>query len=245
MKAIQWLRSLVFVAQIYLAMLVVGIVFAPYALFSRNGARMACKTWCKWVFWTARWMVGIRTEVRGPVPTGDVLIAAKHQSFLDIMLIFHAVPKGKFIMKREILWTPIIGLYAKGIGCIPVARGKRGVAIKQMVRDVDAGRLEAGQLIIYSQGTRVAPGVKAPYKVGTAVLYNELGQPCVPVATNVGVFWPRKGILRKPGLAVIEFLPTMPEGLPREEFMATLQQTVEARSDALLAEAGFDVKRLG
>jgi 1-acyl-sn-glycerol-3-phosphate acyltransferase len=94
MNAIQWLRSLVFVAQIYLAMLVVGIVFAPYALFSRDGARMACKTWCKWVFWTARWMVGIRTEVRGPIPTGDVLIAAKHQSFLDIMLIFHSVPKG-------------------------------------------------------------------------------------------------------------------------------------------------------
>ena len=65
------------------------------------------------------------------------------------------------------------------------------------------------------------------------------------MATNVGVFWPRKGILRKPGLAVVEFLPAMPEGLPREEFMATLQQTVEARSDALLAEAGFDVKRLG
>ncbi len=103
MNAIQWLRSLVFVAQIYLAMLVVGVVFAPYALFSRRGARAACKTWCKWVFWTARWMVGIRTEVRGEVPTGDVLIAAKHQSFLDIMLIFHAVPKGKFIMKREIL----------------------------------------------------------------------------------------------------------------------------------------------
>ncbi|UOA28607.1 lysophospholipid acyltransferase family protein [Pseudosulfitobacter sp. DSM 107133] len=244
MNAIQWLRSLVFVAQIYLAMLVVGIVFAPYALFSRDGARMACKTWCKWVFWTARWMVGIRTEVRGPIPTGDVLIAAKHQSFLDIMLIFHSVPKGKFIMKREILWTPIIGLYAKGIGCIPVARGKRGAAIKQMVRDVDAGRLEAGQLIIYSQGTRVAPGVKAPYKVGTSVLYKELGQPCVPVATNVGVFWPRKGIMRKPGLAVVEFMPTMPEGLPREEFMTVLEQTVEARSDALLHETGFAQERL-
>jgi 1-acyl-sn-glycerol-3-phosphate acyltransferase len=147
-------------------------------------------------------------------------------------------------MKREILWTPIIGLYAKGIGCIPVARGKRGAAIKQMVRDVDAGRLEAGQLIIYSQGTRVAPGVKAPYKVGTSVLYKELGQPCVPVATNVGVFWPRKGIMRKPGLAVIEFMPTMPEGLPREEFMTVLEQTVEARSDALMQEAGFAQERL-
>lgn len=189
----QMIRSALFVGQIYVAMLVLGIVFAPYAIFSRNGAYAACKTYCKWVFWTMGWMVGIKGEVRGEVPQGEVLIASKHQSFLDIMLIFHALPAAKFIMKRELLYAPIIGIYAKRLGCVPVARGKRGVAIAKMVKDVEAGRTHPGQLIIYSQGTRVAPGVKAPYKVGTAILYEQLGQPCVPVATNVGLFWPRKG----------------------------------------------------
>jgi 1-acyl-sn-glycerol-3-phosphate acyltransferase len=237
---VQWVRSLIYVIQIYLAMLVLGIAFAPYAIVSPKGALLACKTYCRWCFWTARWMIGLRGEVRGEVPTGEVLIAAKHQSFLDIMLIFEAVPHPKFIMKRELLWTPIIGMYAKRLGCVPVDRGKRGQAIDKMVRDVKAGRAEAGQLIIYSQGTRVAPGDRKPYKVGTAVLYEQLGQTCIPVATNVGVFWPRKGIWRKPGVAVVEFLPAMEPGLSRHEFMARLEETVEARSDALMAEAGFD-----
>ena len=237
--ALQWLRSLVFVVQIYVMMGVIGIVFLPWALFSRRGALTACQTWCRWVRWTARWMVGIRTEVRGIPPEDEVLIAAKHQSFLDIILIFGAVPAGKFIMKRELMWAPVIGQYALKIGCVPVDRGKRSEAIKWMVRDVSRGRQQPGQLIIYPQGTRIPPGVSAPYKVGSGVLYSELGQDCVPVATNVGVFWPRKGILRKPGLAVVEFLPRIREGLDRKAFMKQLEAEVETASNRLMKEAGF------
>jgi 1-acyl-sn-glycerol-3-phosphate acyltransferase len=233
------IRTFFFILQMYLAMPVLGILFLPWALFSRRGAFLACKTYCRWVFFTARIMVGIRCEVRGTPPQGEALVAAKHQSFLDIMMIFNALPAGKFIMKKEILWMPVIGQYARMIGCVPVDRGKRGAAIEKMVRDVEAGRAEPGQLIIYSQGTRVAPGVKMPYKVGTGVLYEQLGQPCVPVATNVGVLWPRRGFRRTPGVAVVEFLPVIEPGLSRKAFMAQLEHQVEERSDALMAEAGF------
>ncbi len=242
--AVQWLRSLVFVVLMYVMMLVIGIVFFPWAVFSRRGALAACKTFCRWVRWSARWMVGLRTEVRGPVPEGEMMIAAKHQSFLDIILIFGAVPAGKFIMKRELMYAPILGQYALRIGCVPVDRGKRSQAIKKMVADVARGAQSPGQLIIYSQGTRIAPGVRAPYKVGTSVLYQQLGQDCVPAATNVGVFWPRRGIYRKPGLAVVEFLPTIPAGLGKEAFMARLECEVEAASDALMRKAGFRVEEL-
>lgn len=236
----RWLRSLLFVSQMYLMMVLMGIAFFPWALVSRKGALTACKTYCVWVRWTAAWMVGLRTEVRGTPPQDAVLIAAKHQSFLDIMLIFGAIPAGKFIMKRELLWAPILGQYALKIGCVPVDRGKRGQAIRKMVDDVERGAQQPGQLIIYSQGTRVAPGVKAPYKVGSAVLYEQLGQDCVPVATNVGVFWPRTGIYRKPGLAVVEFLPRIPVGLEGKVFLQRLETEVETASDRLMAEAGFD-----
>lgn len=236
----QWLRSLVFVIQIYVMMGIMGIVFFPAALLTHHGARYACKLYCRWVLWSARWMVGLRGEVRGEVPTGDLIVAAKHQSFFDILLIFNALPAAKFIMKRELLWTPVIGQYAYRIGCVPVDRGKRGAAIKKMVTDVAKGKKLPGQLVIYPQGTRVAAGVKKPYKVGAAVLAEELGEECVPVATNVGVFWKRTGIYRKPGLAVVEFLPAIPAGLPRAEFMARLEEEVETASDALMREAGFD-----
>jgi 1-acyl-sn-glycerol-3-phosphate acyltransferase len=236
---IQWLRSLLYVIQVYLAMLVLGLLFAPWAILSSRGALAACKAYCRWALWTARWMVGLRGEVRGDIPTDEVLIAAKHQSFFDILLIFNAVPRPKFIMKRELLWTPIIGVYAKRLGCVPVDRGKRGQAISKMLADVDAGRVAPGQLIIYPQGTRVAPGDYRPYKVGTAILYEQLGQPCVPAATNVGLFWPRKGILRRPGLAVVEFLPRIAPGTARASFMTDLEAMIETRSKELMAEAGF------
>ncbi|MCV2888061.1 lysophospholipid acyltransferase family protein [Ruegeria aquimaris] len=238
---VQWLRSLVFVVLIYLWMAVLGLVFTPYALVSKRGALKACKLYARSTIWLAGWMVGIRGEVRGPVPTGEVVIAAKHQSFFDILLIFDAVPHAKFIMKRELLWTPIIGVYAKRLGCIPVDRGKRGAAVAKMVKDVAKEFSEPGQLVIYPQGTRVAPGVYKPYKVGSAVLYEGLQYPCVPAATNVGLFWPRKGILRKPGLAVVEFLEPIPPGIGRNAFMERLEEAIERRSDALMEEAGFGV----
>ena len=241
-QRVQWLRSLIFVASIYAMMGVMGVFFFPWAVLSRRGALFACHTWCRWVRWSARWMVGIRTEVRGTPPTGEVVIAAKHQSFLDIILIFGSVPAGKFIMKRELMWAPVIGQYALRIGCVPVDRGKRSAAIKRMVADVAKGRQQPGQLIIYPQGTRIAPGMRAPYKIGTGVLYAELGQDCVPVATNVGVFWPRKGIGRKPGLAVVEFLPPIAAGLSKAEFMKRLEAEVEGASNRLMREAGFDAQ---
>ncbi|WP_095588318.1 lysophospholipid acyltransferase family protein [Actibacterium ureilyticum] len=236
----RWFRSLIFVGQMYLMMVVLGIVFLPWALVSRQGALTACRTYCRWVRWTAAWMVGLRTEVRGTPPRDEVLIASKHQSFLDIILIFGSVPAGKFIMKRELMWAPVIGQYALKIGCVPVDRGKRGQAIRKMVDDVEKGRQAPGQLIIYPQGTRVAPGTHKPYKVGTAALCEQLGQTCVPAATNVGVFWPRTGIYRKPGLAVVEFLEPIPPGLDRDTFMQRLESQVETASDRLMAEAGFE-----
>jgi 1-acyl-sn-glycerol-3-phosphate acyltransferase len=237
--AIQWLRSLMFVGQMYAMMAIMGIVFFPWALMSSNGARVACKTYCRWVCWTAGWMVGLKTEVRGTPPTDEVVIAAKHQSFLDIIMIFGSVPAGKFIMQRELLWAPVLGQYAVRIGCVPVDRGKRGAAIQKMLSDVKSGAADPGQLIIYPQGTRVAPGVKKPFKVGASVLYGQLHQDCVPAATNVGVFWPRTGIYRKPGVAVVEFLPRIKAGQKPADFLKQLEEDVETASDALLVEAGF------
>ena len=237
--AIQWLRSLIFIITIYVSIAVVGTLLFPWALFSRRGARAGCMSVCKFVRWLAPWMVGIKTEIRGTPPDYECLVAAKHQSFFDVFLVFSALPAGKFIMKRILMYSPIVGQYGMRIGCIPVDRGKRGAAIKKMVEDVKKGTATPGQLIIYPQGTRIAPGTKAPYKIGTAVLYEQLGQTCVPVATNVGLFWPKRGIYRKPGTAVVEFLDPIPPGLDRETFLAKLEAEIETASDKLNKEAGF------
>ena len=171
-----------------------------------------------------------------------MLIAAKHQSFFDIILLCSVLPRPKFIMKRELIWAPFVGQYALRIGCIPVDRGKRGAAITKMKDDVARGPALPGQLVIYPQGTRVAPGEAKPYKMGTGLLYDQLGQTCVPAATNVGVFWPKRGILRHSGLAVLEFLPAIAPGLSVADFMAQVETTVETASLNLMHEAGWSAR---
>lgn len=240
-RLLQYLRSILFIFLMYLAMLVLGIWFLPFTFVSRDWSFRAIHTYTGLVRWLAAALVGLKTEVRGTPPRGEVLIAAKHQSFLDILLIVDAVPKPRFIMKKSLRWAPILGWYAMRIGCVPIDRGRRAEAIQQMQARVAAGQQQPGQLVIYPQGTRVAAGAVRPYKVGAGVLYEQLGQPCVPVATNVGVFWPRHGIYRKPGLAVVEFLPEIAPGLPPHVFMAELERRVEDASNRLMAEAGLEI----
>ncbi len=235
----RWILSLIFVGQMYLMMFLMSLYFIPLAVISRKGAYDGVRTYCRWVRFSARWLVGLHSEIRGEVPQDEVLIASKHQSFFDIILLVSVLPRPKFIMKKELVWAPILGWFALRIGCVPVDRGKRGQAVKKMLDDVAKGRSLPGQLIIYPQGTRVAPDTYLPYKQGSGILYRELGQDCVPAATNVGVFWPRTGIYRKPGLAVLEFLPRITAGMEQDPFMKTLEREVESASDALMAEAGF------
>ena len=222
-------------------MALMGVAFAPWAFVSERGARVATKLYCRWVIWSLAKICHLHTEVRGVPPSTPVLIAAKHQSFLDIILIYNALPHGFFIMKNILSYAPFLGPYALKIGCVPVKRGKRGAAIAKMLNDVETGKAKEGQLIIYPQGTRVAPGENRPYKIGTAALYQQMRQPCVPVATNVGVFWPKRGILRKPGVAVVQFMDPLPPGQDKDRFMDTLETRIETQSNHLMREAGFSL----
>ncbi|MDZ4136660.1 MAG: lysophospholipid acyltransferase family protein [Paracoccaceae bacterium] len=237
--ALQWLRSLIFVLQMYVAIILIMLAYTPLALVDRGASLRWMQIYGRWVRFSARWIVGLHTEVRGQIPEGAVLIASKHQSMLDSVMLISCLPAARFIMKKQLAWIPLAGWHALRAGFVAVDRGKRGAAIKRMLADVQAGATRPGQLVIYPQGTRTAPGTHLRYKTGTAALYGELGQVCIPVATNVGVFWPRHGIYRKPGVAVIEFLTPIPPGLDAGDFMARLEDVIESASNALMSEAGF------
>ena len=232
------IRSLIFNTLMYVVMLVYGVLFLPLAFWSRDATYWALNFYVRTVFWMMKHIVGIVPEVRGKVPEGEVLIGAKHQSFLDILILFHALPRAKFIMKKELKWAFPLGTYAMRIGSTPVDRGKRAVAMKGMVEGVESDT-ERGQLVIYPQGTRVAPGAEKPYKIGAGVLYDRMGVVCVPAATNAGLFWGRNTIARNPGTAIVEFLEPIDPGLSIQDFIKTLEERVEPASDALMAEAGF------
>lgn len=238
---IQWLRSFVFTIQMYVMLAVIGFGLMPFALVSRTWVYRTIHTYIWWVRWTASWMINLKFEVRGTPPKDEVIVGAKHHSFLDVLMIAGAVPKPKFIMKSSLRYVPVIAQYAKLTGTVAVERGKRSQAIKHMMAEISRGDAPRGQLMIYPQGTRVAPGAYKPYKIGTYVLYSELGQACVPVAANVGLFWGKYGIYKEAGTAIIEFLDPIKPGLDSDAFMEKLEETIEFHSNKLMKEAGFDV----
>lgn len=170
------------------------------------------------------------------------MIAAKHQSFLDILAIAHAVPQCAFIMKREVLRVPIMGYYARKAGCIPIDRSRGGEAMTRIIREIEASRADAdglGQLIIYPEGTRTRPGERRKYKHGVGSIQQATRLPVCPVAVNCGMFWPRDGLRVRPGRAVIEFLDPVPAGLSAAQTVQQVETVVEAASDRLMQAAGL------
>lgn len=235
------IRSQIANMLMYLILAIIGFGGLPIALVSRNGAYWVVKRYCATMFWVFRVFCGIRVECRGEIPQEQVLICSKHMSFLDILMLSYYLPRVKFVMKRELVWAPVIGIYGWRLGCPPVARGKKGAAIEKMVKELEDDTGYSGQTVIFPQGTRVLPGADNPYRVGAGVIYSRMGQTCVPVATNVGVFWARKSPIRKPGLAVIEFLEPIAPGMEVREFVAKIESVIEPKSNELMREAGFDV----
>ncbi|WP_340110368.1 lysophospholipid acyltransferase family protein [Pikeienuella sp. HZG-20] len=231
------LRSLIFFIWFYGLMVLIGLLFTPLAVWSRRGAYLGVRVFLRPAFWGLRVFCGLTAETRGTVPKGDVVIASKHQSFLDILILLRDLPAAKFVMKRSLVWAPVVGLYALRIGASPITRNRGFASIKELMREVGRRRALGGQLVIFPQGTRTAPGEAAPYRPGAYLICRTHNLPCVPAATNTGCFWPRGGIIRKPGVAVIEFLEPLPSDLGARAFTKALADRIEPASERLAAEA--------
>lgn len=231
-------RSLLFDMWLYASLIVMGVALAP-TLVSRRASIWSMRVYCAQALWMLRQICGVRVEIRGEPPSGPALVAAKHQSFLDVLILMRVLPSPAFVMKRSLAFAPVFGLYALRIGCVPVNRGGGARALRAMTRRLArVRRRDAGaQLVIYPQGARVPPGEVARYRRGVAAVYAEMGDAvCAPAATNAGLFWPRGARWRRPGVAVVAFLDPLPADLGRDLFMSRLEEAIETASARLDAE---------
>lgn len=236
-----YLRSTVFNAVFYLNLLVQMIFWTPfYFLAPRRLAWFVPKFWSASCLWLHRVLAGTKADITGQenLPEGSFILAPKHQSFWDAIAFFPHLKDPLYILKRELTWIPLFGWYVIKMRMIPVDRGSRSKALRDVVAKTKAEMARnPRQLIIYPEGTRRAPGDVPSYKYGIVELYDQLKLPVVPVAHVAGLWWPRRKFLRYPGTIRARFLPAIPAGLGREEFMARLIAETEAGCDALLAEA--------
>lgn len=230
--------SAVFVIWMYGLMVVMGLLCAPSLVGPRSWALACFRAWLGLVFFGLKLFCGVTYEVRGRehLPRGGALIASKHQSMFETLALWTILDDPAIILKKELKALPVFGWYAMKLRNIAVDRSAGSKALRDMLKQARERAAEGRQIVIFPQGTRVKPGESESYKPGVAGLYAAMKVPCVPVALNSGLHWPRSGLAFRPGTIVIEFLPAIPPGLPKEAFMSSLQARIEDASDRLMAE---------
>ncbi|MCL2469561.1 MAG: 1-acyl-sn-glycerol-3-phosphate acyltransferase [Alphaproteobacteria bacterium] len=192
-------------------------------------------------YWERGFVLGVKITARlsfrvsglEHIPDGACIIAAKHQSAFETCLLHLLLDDPAVVLKKELTYVPLWGWFAKASGLIPIDRKGGTKALAVMKRAARQAAQEGRKIVVFPQGTRVLPGVKKPYKVGMAVLYQDLNIPVVPVALNTGLFWPKGSFILRSGVAEIVFLPVIEAGLPRAKMMRVLEKAVEGESERL------------
>jgi 1-acyl-sn-glycerol-3-phosphate acyltransferase len=236
-------RSLVFNVLFYLNLFVHFIAAIPTLAMPRRGILTVARFWARTNLWLLRAVCGIGVEFRGvaKIPPGPLLVASKHQSLWETFALLLILPDPAYIMKRELMWIPFFGWYTWKAAMIPVDRTKGSQALAEMNARARREAERNRQVIIFPEGTRRPPGAEPKYKYGVVHLYKEMGVPCLPVALNSGLFWPRRSIRRYPGTIRVEVLDPIPPSLAKDAFFERLQLDIETATARLIAESERDV----
>jgi len=241
-------RALVFTVLFYVNTALHVVLAAPaLCVPGRAALWRAVRSWIAINQWLLRTCCGIHHEIRnaGRVPKGALIVASKHQSTWEIFSLLSLFSDPVFILKREVMWLPFFNLYCWKGGMIPVERGARSLALANMIKGARDRIANGRQILIFPEGTRRPPGAEPNYKFGVVQLYGELGVPCLPVALNAGLYWPRRTLRFRPGTIRAEVLDPIPPGLRDEVFFEKLTEAIEAATKRLISEgerelAGLD-----
>jgi 1-acyl-sn-glycerol-3-phosphate acyltransferase len=194
----------------------------------------------RWTMFTLWWLertcgLGFRVTGKENIPPGPAIIMCKHQSAWETMALQKIFPPHIWVLKKELRWIPMFGWGIATLEPIFIDRQALRTALRQILQE-GAQRLSAGRwVLIFPEGTRVAPGEKRRYTVSGGLLAEKTGYPVVPVAHNAGLFWPRKSIKKYPGVIGVVIGPTLDsKGKSAAEIMSSVEQWIEAASDQLL-----------
>jgi 1-acyl-sn-glycerol-3-phosphate acyltransferase len=230
------LRTLTFTLAFYLWSTVLAICMLPLLICPWRWTMAAFRFWGRSIFLLLAVFAGVKVELRGRehMPQGRALVAAKHQCMFDVFAQFAWVDDCCWVMRKELMRIPLFGFYAAKVRMIVLDREGGSTALRRLIRDARDRLVDPRPVMIFPEGHRGVPGVAGDYQPGVAGLYRDLELACHPVATNSGVHWPMPGKSRPTGTIVFEYLPPIPAGLKRAEFMRRLEAEIETASNALL-----------
>ena len=234
-----FLRSLIYNVLFYLMLVWWFVVAIPTFAMPRSALMKIARLWARSNIWLLRVICNVRVEYRGveKIPTGPLIVASKHQSMWETFALLQFFDQPLFIVKRELKWIPVFGLYLIKADMIDVDRSAGGRALLKMARRAGEQVRQGRQLVIFPEGTRRPVGAPPRYKPGVAQIYADCRTACLPVALNSGLFWPRRTFMRYPGTLVLEFLDPLPPGLSRHEFIARISAAIEDATGRLVEAA--------
>jgi 1-acyl-sn-glycerol-3-phosphate acyltransferase len=239
-------RSLVFNVAFYLNLIVWMLAIVPVFFMRRKALIRAAQAWARSNLWLMRVITGTKVEFRGleRIPQGGLIVASKHQSVWETFALFTLFDDPTFILKRELTWIPLFGWYLWKADMVPINRQSRALALIEMNAKARTAVQEGRQILIFPEGTRRPAGAPPAYKFGVAHLYASLDVPCLPVALNSGLYWPRRQFIRRPGTIVVEILDPIESGLPRDGVFQLIQEQIETASRRLYMDGRVELDAL-
>lgn len=210
------------------ATVVMGIACLPLMLGPQRWTHWSMRSWARILLWGCAKINNMKVVVaaRPELPAGPVIIAPKHQSAMDIMLVLAHFNAPVFVLKQELIWLPVISWYALRVGSVWIDREQGKASLRKMLRaakrEIDAGR----PILVFPEGTRTAYGTAPPLKPGVVGLYKQLGASIVPVALDSGAVWPRGSVRKTPGIVTIRVQPAIPPGLGKVELLDRLHAAI-------------------
>lgn len=231
-------RALAFNLAFFAWTAIAGTVGLPFLFAPRPATMKFGRFWARSVLGLLRMIVGLDYQIRGleHIPRDGCIIAMKHQSAWDTLILPVVLGDPACVLKRELLLVPLYGWYAARAGSIAIDRKAGAGALRHMVAAARPVAAQGRPIVIFPEGTRVAPGAHLAYQPGVAALYQALALPLVPAAVNSGLFWGRRSFVKRPGRITLEFLEPIPPGRTRRRVMAELERRVETATAALVRE---------
>ncbi len=220
------LRSAIFALIFYAGTVVAVLLSFPISLLGTGPLRKWVRGWAGFHRLSAAWLLGIRSRVEGAAPRGACLVAAKHQSMFETLEVFLLLDQPAVVLKRELIDIPLWGWVVQRYGAIPVDRAGGAAALRRMMRAAEAAIGEGRPIVIFPEGTRVAPGERPALQPGFAGLYRALRLTVVPLALDSGRLWPRQHFVKRAGTVTMRFGEPIPPGLPRAEVEARLHAAI-------------------
>ena len=225
-----FLRSLLFMVLLVLTTPVIVLALLCVFWLPSRQRRLFVMPWVRMVMWLIRHVLGIETRVLGAenIPATPCVILCKHQSAWETFALQLIFPLTAFVYKRELHWLPFFGWGLKLMPFVGIDRAAGKAALRQVAERGKRRLSEGYSVIVFPEGTRVAPGEQRRFKIGGAWLAAKAGVPAIPVALNSGEYWRRHAFLKKPGTVTVSIGPAIdPTGKTVEEVNRLAEHWIE------------------